>query len=343
MSFDYWQELVSDYEKLLETGKGHDMIIYAGENENESEIYVHSNILRTRYIYCGKIDLTKLDGLNILKLLIAVDELNIQTLINCTQNYLIENESEVIYQNVVEILELAYQPHVIEMLLKRDDLDLEEIVVWDNLITWCHVQHPTIPRDATNWNKEQITIMERVLNRFIPLIRFYQISSNDFFYKVLPYKKLLPKKLIYDILEFHLSSSKDLNVACKQLPRQMKNLVDYRHFIIFASWIDRKNTPYYNRTNMPYSFNLLYRASQDGMGLEEFHEKCDNKEKTLVVAKVKDSEQLVGGYNPLVWDKNGGWENGENSFLFSFVNRKKIETAKLGINNNKEDQEIIGN
>jgi hypothetical protein len=51
MSSDYWQELVKDYEKLFETGKGHDMIIYVGENENKDEIYVHSNILRNRSQY----------------------------------------------------------------------------------------------------------------------------------------------------------------------------------------------------------------------------------------------------------------------------------------------------
>ncbi|RIA97541.1 hypothetical protein C1645_732378 [Glomus cerebriforme] len=412
MSFDYWQELVNDYEKLFENDKEHDTIIYVGENENIKEIYAHSNILCARsqyfyaelsnenvekkggkfilkkpnispylfkiilrYIYCGKIDLTRLEGFNLLKLVTAAAELNIQTLVHCIQNYLIEHEHVVPYQNSVEIIELTSQHElntdllnfyidkiceepeilfgydqfiklkvsIMEILLKRDDFCLEEILIWDSLIKWCLAQHPNISQDVKFWNENDIEVMKESISRFIPLIRFYQISSNDFFYKVLPYGKLLPKKLIHDILEFHLSSSKDLEIDCKQFPRQTKNLIDYRHFIIFASWIDKKDTSYYNRKNLPYTFNLLYRASRDGMGLEAFHEKCDNKEKTLVVAKVKDSEQLVGGYNPLIWDKNGDWKNGENSFLFSFENKRKIETAKLGINNNKEDQEIIGN
>jgi hypothetical protein len=300
----------------------------------------------------------------------AVDELNIQTLIHCIQKYLIELESEVIYQNSIEILEFTYQrelyadlfricldkvcrepeivfsydklkAHIMEIILKEDNLYLEEIIVWDNLIKWCHAQHPDIPQDSTKWNEEQITIMERVINRFVPLIRFYHISSNDFFYKVLPYKKLLPKKLIYDIFEFHLSSKMDLNVNDIQLPRQMKNLVDNRHFAIFASWIDKKNSSYYKNNKLPYNFNLIYRGNQDGMDLDAFHEKCDHKEKTLVVAKIKDTEQLVGGYNPLVWEKNDKWKDGKNSFLFSFSNRKNIQTATLGNNNNKNDQKII--
>ncbi|RGB35315.1 hypothetical protein C1646_699919 [Rhizophagus diaphanus] len=51
MSFEYPQEISSDYEKLLETEKGHDVIIYAGEDENMNEIHAHSLILCTRSQY----------------------------------------------------------------------------------------------------------------------------------------------------------------------------------------------------------------------------------------------------------------------------------------------------
>ncbi|POG76879.1 BTB/POZ protein, partial [Rhizophagus irregularis DAOM 181602=DAOM 197198] len=126
MSYEYYQEVVDDFEKLLTTEIGYDVIIYAGENESMKELYAHSNILCTRsqyfrtafsnkwaekndgkfifkkpnvspeffkvilrFIYCGKIDLTRLQGPEVLKLLIVVDELNIQSLISCIQNHLI--------------------------------------------------------------------------------------------------------------------------------------------------------------------------------------------------------------------------------------------------------------
>ena len=43
-----------------------------------------------RFFYCGKIDLGNLQGPEIFKLLIAVDELDIQPLISCIQEYLIK-------------------------------------------------------------------------------------------------------------------------------------------------------------------------------------------------------------------------------------------------------------
>jgi hypothetical protein len=51
MSFDYSQELMNDYEKLLEVDKGYDVIIYAGEDENAKEIRAHSIILCIRSEY----------------------------------------------------------------------------------------------------------------------------------------------------------------------------------------------------------------------------------------------------------------------------------------------------
>jgi len=55
MSFEYPQEISNDYEKLLKAEKGHDVIIYAGENENLKEIRAHSLILciRSQYFYAA--------------------------------------------------------------------------------------------------------------------------------------------------------------------------------------------------------------------------------------------------------------------------------------------------
>ena len=49
MSYKFWETVISDYKKLLETGEGTDVIIYAGKNEKEFR--VHSVILRTRSQY----------------------------------------------------------------------------------------------------------------------------------------------------------------------------------------------------------------------------------------------------------------------------------------------------
>src|ERR1051325_2424251 len=204
-----------------------------------------------RFIYCGKIDLTKLQGPDVLKLLVVVNDFKVQTLIPCVQEYLIKHQYEFLQQNPIEILEMVYQhettftdllnvclkkicqkPEILfnsdkfvnlkapllELLLKRDDFSLDEIVIWDNLIKWNSAQHPSIHQDVKKWNEEEIIIMERSLRRFIPLVRFHNISSEDFYVKVYPFKEILPEDLFDNILAFHMAPSETLNID-KQPPR----------------------------------------------------------------------------------------------------------------------------
>jgi hypothetical protein len=325
---------------------------------------------KIRFIYSGNIELNNLQGLDILNLLIAVDELNIQPLVSHIQEFLIEHKTEFLHQNPTGILETIYQHEtftdlwkfcleticidpkilfnsdkfinlktsLLELLLKRDDLNMNEIEIWENLLKWCFAQQ-NIKNGPTQWNKDDITKIGRSLNRFIPLIRFYHIEPADFFYKVYCYKDILPQDLIHDLLEFHIvpNMKPKTNVASLRKPNLKPDsiLIESKHIPLFASWIDKKDSSYYDKKEIPYDFKLLYRSNKDGFDAESFHKNCDNKGATIWIAKIQGSLQLIGGYNPLDWSTNCGWKNTADSFLFNFIDSKNISTAKLGYVNNK--------
>ena len=148
---------------------------------------------------------------------------------------MIEHQTEFLHQNPTGILETVYQHEaftdlwnfcleticeepntlfnsdkfinlkapLLELLLKRDDLDLNEIDICENLLKWCFAQQ-NMTNDPTKWSKEDITKIESALHRFIPLIKFYDIEPKDFFYKVYCYKDILPQDLIHNLLEFQI-------------------------------------------------------------------------------------------------------------------------------------------
>ncbi|RGB33858.1 hypothetical protein C1646_703525, partial [Rhizophagus diaphanus] len=375
MSSKFLAELSSDYEKLFETELGYDVIIYAGDESNVKEIHAHSNILCIRsqyfrsafsnewaekrdgkfilrkpnisphlfniilrFIYCGNIELKNLQGPEVLKLLIAVDELNIQQLITYIQEYLIEHQTEFLYQNPTGILETVYQHEtftdlwefclekiceepkilfysdkfinlkasLLELLIKRDDLNMEEIEIWEGLLKWCFFQQNVI-NDPTKWSKDDIANIEKPLHRFIHLIRFYDIKPADFFYKVYCYKEVLPQDLIHNLLEFHIVPNTKIktNVAPTRKPNLKfkldSTLIESKHIPLFSSWIDKKGSSHYNTNKIPYEFKLLYRSDRDGFNATSFHRNCDSKGATIWIAKIKDTTQLIGGYNPLDW------------------------------------------
>ncbi|GET65910.1 hypothetical protein GLOIN_2v1176608 [Rhizophagus irregularis DAOM 181602=DAOM 197198] len=404
MSSKFLEELSNDYEKLFETEIGYDVIIYAGEEPNIKEIHAHSNILcirskyfRTafsnewaekkdgkfilkkpnisshlfdiilRFIYCGNIELKNLQGLDVLKLLIDVDELNVQQLISHIQEYLIEHQTEFLHQNPTGILETVYQHEtftdlwefflekiceepkilfnsnkfvnlkapLLELLIKRDDLNMNEIEVWEGLLKWCFAQQNLDNDPTKSWTKDDITKIERSLHRFIPSIRFYYIKPTDFFYKVYNYKDILPRDLIHDLLEFHIVPG--VMPKANTAPSRKSNLkikldstiIQSNHIPLFASWIDRKDSSHYNNKNIPYDFKLLYHSGRDGFDAASFNRNCDNKGATIFVAKIQGSTQLIGGYNPLDWNGNV-WKTTSDSFLFNFTDGENISTAKLG-------------
>ncbi|PKC11055.1 hypothetical protein RhiirA5_413568, partial [Rhizophagus irregularis] len=57
---------------------------------------------------------------------------------------------------------------------------------------------------------------------------------------------------------------------------------------------------------------------------------------TIWVAKIKDSTQIIGGYNPLDWNGDGVWKTTTDSFIFNFTDGKNISTSKISYVNIRE-------
>src|SRR6266498_1033093 len=219
-------------------------------------------------MYCVSINLTKLQSREILNLLLPSDELGLQPLVTYIQEILIKNHYDFINKNVVEIIELSYQkksldklwglclqqicynpshlfkstkfltfnPSILEIMLKRDDFNIDdEIIIWENLLKWACGQNPIIHQDINKWNKNEFTVMERRLSRFIPSVRFYHILSEDFLLKVYPFKELLPNDLVNNILAYHMAPNKRQNIDIQphRKSRIDSVIITSRHFDIF--------------------------------------------------------------------------------------------------------------
>ncbi|RGB40428.1 hypothetical protein C1646_663895 [Rhizophagus diaphanus] len=72
-----------------------------------------------------------------------------------------------------------------------------------------------------------------------------------------------------------------------------------QHAELISKWIDRLEIT--DELKNSYEFKLILRGSRDGFTPEKFHEICDNKSPTITIIKVKDSDEILGGYNPTIW------------------------------------------
>src|SRR3954454_22194226 len=88
-----------------------------------------------------------------------------------------------------------------------------------------------------------------------------------------------------------------------------------------SRWIDNTDMKFASISRelyLPYKFELLLRGSRDGFTPKKFHELCNGKHHTVTFIKIKGTEEIIGGYNPLVWLSSSNWIKLRTSFIFSF-------------------------
>ncbi|RIA83932.1 hypothetical protein C1645_742700 [Glomus cerebriforme] len=135
------------------------------------------------YMYTGEVNLTNQPGTNILGL---------------SQPFITSKEFP------------SLDKDILYGLLKRDDLQIEEVVVWDCLIKWGIEQTSSLGsknNDRTKWNKNNYEALKKTLRKFIILIRFTAISSADFFDKIRPYNAVIPNHIYEEIMEFYMKNT----------------------------------------------------------------------------------------------------------------------------------------
>ncbi|CAG8521046.1 1320_t:CDS:1 [Acaulospora morrowiae] len=220
-------------------------------------------------------------------------------------------------------------------LLQRDDLEIPEVEIWNKVIAWGVKNAFTdqFDADVSKWSPKDFEALAKTLRNCIYWIRFHQIEPFDFAKYVLPYRPIIPPFIIGNFLRQQITGHIQLTPLLAP-PRIASTLVDSsiitgRHATILESWIKENEL---SDKNFSCKFNLLYRGSRDGVSSKKFHRRCDNQGPTILIVKIFGSDQIVGGFNPIsyqrtrkIWMRNTKEkkENLEkmNSFIFSFQAR----------------------
>jgi hypothetical protein len=215
---------------------------------------------------------------------------------------------------------------LIVSLIQSDDLPMSEIQIWEYVLKWGLAQNPGLPSDPVNFSKEDFKTLKNTLQQCIPFIRFYNLTSKEFSNKVFSYRKIIPKELYTDLLKDFLDndSNKPSNKSKPRMTKEINSkaidskIITIKHAELISKWVNRLEIT--DDLASPYEFKLLFRGSRDGFYPEKFHEICDNKSRTVTVVKVKDNNEILGGYNPIEWRTDSVWGATKDSFIFSFKN-----------------------
>ncbi|GBC45031.1 BTB/POZ protein [Rhizophagus irregularis DAOM 181602=DAOM 197198] len=252
--------------------------ILAFNKKNDNGVLAHiklSNIspeifqIILKYIYGGIISLNEQEPSETLKILVAADELHLQELVDYLQKYLIENKVEWMEQHFGLVYQTGIQHNSLLELQNfctnyMTKLPHKKVEVWDHVLKWGLEKNPTLLPDPTTWSDDDFKIMENTLQHYLPLIRSFSLSSDEFMQKLHPYKKLLKHQLYEELLNSYLNSSSEPNDNIL-LPRYRNidgiidsNIVNLNIIALISRWIDKidinSKFSYTREFYLPYKF-----------------------------------------------------------------------------------------
>ncbi|KAG9288256.1 hypothetical protein G9A89_021287 [Geosiphon pyriformis] len=314
-----------------------------------------------RYIYNGEISLDKHGVPTILELLVIADELILENFIDPLEDYLIEHHAKELEENFATLQKTSFMhdsfkklqkfcteiaannpaivfnsqdftslsENALSSILTQDEINIEESEIWEKIVEWgvAKLDNYIQTKNVLYWTDENFNAFKESIERLLPLIRFFNISSVDFYHKVKPFARILPGSLYEDLLHHYLvPGSHQKSVDAQPLRCSRSNidskLLQSHNIKQLDHWIQGKdkNTPFENQ--LGNDFQLLLRGSRDGFAPTNFHRLCDNNGATVSVIKVKGTGQVIGGYNPQSWYSREEQIDGKGSFIFSLGDGK---------------------
>ncbi|GBC19885.2 hypothetical protein RhiirA5_409275 [Rhizophagus irregularis] len=314
------------------------------------------NIL-LKYIYSGKLTVKK--NVKCLYVIIAAYDLQLQNVVEHLENYFKENDSawklpkdffiiseqRQLKQLEEQVLKLACTDPIIIFnckdfpqlnegflirLLKRNDLELNEINIFYYLVKWGIVNTGlTLNKksfspilifdkdrsildfviDTRKWTPIDFMNLEKTIRNCIPHIRFYQMSLGDYTEVKNEFKDILPNGLDDEIMQHFKDSNPLMRIPSNDNilpPRESacpfdSNIINAKDVALIATWINggKGKKHVFQFKNIHFKFECVYRSSIDGF------DKYDNLYKykrVVIVIKVRNSGEIIGVYNPFGWD-----------------------------------------
>jgi hypothetical protein len=237
---------------------------------------------------------------------------------------LISKEPEKFF-NSIDFISLSEKSLI--SLIQHDNFRMNDIQIWKQVLKWGIAQNPELPSEPSNYSKDDFNTLKNTLQHFIPLINFFNLTSKEYLNNVYPYKKIISKDLRENLFKYFMDqpNNPEPKTATKETNSKSidSKIITFQHAEIISKWIDKLETT--DEIKNSYDFNLIFRGSRDGFSPSKFHEICDNKSHTITIIKVKDSNEILGGYNPIIWKSDGKYDITRDSFVFSFKNKENIE------------------
>ena len=165
------------------------------------------------YIYGDRLFLKEYDASDIIKILVAANELSLQELIVYIQSFLIKKKANWMEQNfnliyqtssindsflelqkfctklmskepgkIFESLDfISISEKSLISLIRNDNLQMSKVQVWKYVLKWGLAQNSGLPSDPKSFSKNDFDALKNTLRQCITFIKFNELTSNEFY------------------------------------------------------------------------------------------------------------------------------------------------------------------
>ncbi|GET50169.1 carbohydrate-binding module family 13 protein [Rhizophagus irregularis DAOM 181602=DAOM 197198] len=156
--------------------------------------------------------------------------------------------------------------------------------------------------DPSLYFKDDINTLRNTLQRFIPNIKYFNLNYNEFLTKVYPYRRDFIKRFRESLIN-HFKPIRNPKPKITKEIRPVSSIdskiITVQYAELISRWIDKLRVT--DKTKNVYEFNLILRGT------------------------LKDSDEILGGYNSETWKSNFSDRNTNDSLIFSFRNKESIK------------------
>nr|CAG8442205.1 14818_t:CDS:2 [Entrophospora candida] len=281
---------------FFELKRNADVIIIAGEEPNQKEFLAHSNILRKASSYFEVALSETWAKRENNKYIIKKDNISPDVLSFILEKILeILNASDelLILSDMIDIL----KEQIFTLVWIEDNFDIALLILsfgwFENTFLHCYCLN-------------EITFYPELFfeSNLLSFVRYKEITLKQYKKYILPYKDILPEEIkLYfdnynDIYYYYLIKVRNPLIDRDNFNSNLINIEQafYLQKDIFN--IDNNLNTFLNDNNRAIiEFKLLLRGSTNGFASKNFHKLCDKKKQIIVVIKIKENKQIIGGYN----------------------------------------------
>ncbi|KAJ5069115.1 pep-cterm sorting domain-containing protein [Anaeramoeba ignava] len=319
---------------------------YSGKIEINSENVIEILMFSSKYLIdelieiCSKFIKNNLQTETVIDVLKLSESMNFNQLLDFSYQFISENFDEFIKTSFFFELEENH----LNSILSNDEIIVNEFEIFQSIINWGK-HKSSIKSKIKKKNKQEKEKLQNQISSVIDKIRFIDFSKQEV-------KKVLKEDLIPKQISQKLTELKKLQKSSKN-EAKLKEFIEKENSLIFKSRIGFKSAiikekkymnalrEWLNDDKFFLKMKLGFSAKRDAFDSKKWHEKVDDRGKTLIVIKTTNN-CIFGGYSKVGWlsGKNLTYIADPDSFLFSLKNLTQNLPQKFPIQDKKKSNAL---